>query len=49
MVLSFGKFWHCELESNGTDLESFDTVIYITETVGAVPEPLKILVMRSKL
>ena len=25
------KFWYCELESSGTDQESFGTVIYYLE------------------
>ena len=46
-----GKFWYCELESIGTDLESFGTVIYDLESVGSrswkVLEPMwKVLVPR---
>ena len=51
MVPRFGKFWYCELESIGTDLESFGTVIYDLESVGSrswkVLEPMwKVLVPR---
>lgn len=45
-----GKFWYCELESNGTDLKSFGTVKYDLESFGTaswnVMEPIwKVLVL----